>query len=896
MRLLTGPPGSGKTAFVLDALRTALRGGNHRVRLLVPTATMARHLQNRLAREGFVLRRSHVQTLNKFVDTYASDLTQVPDTVLHLIVEQAIRRVGRPEFAEVGGLHGFCASLTKVVQEFASAGCDSTRLAGHLPQAPLAAAFLAVYREVDRDLAARGLALRSTRLSRAAARIAADGVPGIEHIWIDGFHALPDPELEFISALGKHVDLTVTVAENNATAPTRARLRERGFQQERAGLARSTPALQLVKAPGIEREAEEIARQVLAQVAAGRPFREMGIVVRSAESYVPILRSTLERFGIPAGFYFDEPLDRHPAVRFLSGILDAMLGGWDHEQTLAAILLAPRYADSGAMDRFHFTVREQLPNAGLGALEALLLDHPSNERLLHFLQSLATLEEWRNLALCPADWAGRFETLRDFFRPARPESPISHELALAFRSQAEVLDEFRKAVEEAALALPAGQDIDLAEFWRTVKSVLRLKPLRLEDARRNVVHVISAHEARQWALPVVFICGMVEKQFPRFHQQDPFFPDAARCALNAAGIRVRTTAEFEIEERALFEAAISRAGILTVLTCPEFDARGDRLLPSLYLEDLFLPASEAPSVRPAPRRPLTLAQPAAIGAPAALEYLATRSAKISPSAVEAYLQCAFQYFGRQTLRLRPAPKRPQERLDFLTGGIVIHEVLRQWWPDRSQNIETLLDAEFQRIVEEKHIPQAYRTERMRNAMLDDLRAFAVDDQWPAGYTSRTELDFTFPLGPIEIRGKIDRLDTAPDGRAFVIDYKYSAAKTTKSKRTNENLVQAPIYLMAAERCFGLRPAGMFYIGLKPKPLYVGWSVPPMLDAEPLPEDWLPKAEALVLEVVSQIRAGRIEVLPADPGNCRYCDFRDACRVRTGEAEVEVEGGAAAEGA
>ena len=64
---------------------------------------------------------------------------------------------------------------------------------------------------------------------------------------------------------------------------------------------------------------------------------------------------------------------------------------------------------------------------------------------------------------------------------------------------------------------------------------------------------MSAHEARQWVLPVVFVCGMVERQFPRFHQQDPFFPDAARCRLNAAGIRVRTAAEFEREERALFD-------------------------------------------------------------------------------------------------------------------------------------------------------------------------------------------------------------------------------------------------------------------------------------------------------------------------------------------------------
>jgi len=53
---------------------------------------------------------------------------------------------------------------------------------------------------------------------------------------------------------------------------------------------------------------------------------------------------------------------------------------------------------------------------------------------------------------------------------------------------------------------------------------------------------------------VVFVCGMVEKQFPRFHTQDPFFPDAARCRAQRRGIRVRTAAEFEREERALFDS------------------------------------------------------------------------------------------------------------------------------------------------------------------------------------------------------------------------------------------------------------------------------------------------------------------------------------------------------
>ena len=41
MRLLTGPPGSGKTHHVLEILREAVRQGRTDTVLLTPTATMA---------------------------------------------------------------------------------------------------------------------------------------------------------------------------------------------------------------------------------------------------------------------------------------------------------------------------------------------------------------------------------------------------------------------------------------------------------------------------------------------------------------------------------------------------------------------------------------------------------------------------------------------------------------------------------------------------------------------------------------------------------------------------------------------------------------------------------------------------------------------------------------
>src|SRR5262249_365530 len=78
---------------------------------------------------------------------WVDDTPEVPRPVLHLITEEAVRRVAHPDFARVVSLPGFSARLSATIHEFSGAGCDSSRLAAHLPEAPLAAAFPALHRD-----------------------------------------------------------------------------------------------------------------------------------------------------------------------------------------------------------------------------------------------------------------------------------------------------------------------------------------------------------------------------------------------------------------------------------------------------------------------------------------------------------------------------------------------------------------------------------------------------------------------------------------------------------------------------------------------------------------------------------------------------------------------------
>jgi RecB family exonuclease len=172
-------------------------------------------------------------------------------------------------------------------------------------------------------------------------------------------------------------------------------------------------------------------------------------------------------------------------------------------------------------------------------------------------------------------------------------------------------------------------------------------------------------------------------------------------------------------------------------------------------------------------------------------------------------------------------------------------------------------------------------------MREDLERFASDRSWPRErFVSQTEHEFTFALSEsLKVAGRIDRIDTAPDGRAYVIDYKYSGAQRVKTRRNADNL-QAPLYWIGAEKGLGVTPVGMFFIGLKGGVEYLGWSEDGLIPADPMPQDWLERTSERVLHMVEEMRQGRVVPAPANADSCRFCDTRDVCRIEVGAASVE----------
>ena len=82
--------------------------------------------------------------------------------------------------------------------------------------------------------------------------------------------------------------------------------------------------------------------------------------------------------------------------------------------------------------------------------------------------------------------------------------------------------------------------------------------------------------------------------------------------------------------------------------------------------------------------------------------------KFSASGLECFLDCPFQYFARYTLRLKTRPLLPQDRLDFMLQGTIIHQTLAEWHRD-PQPIEPLFDRIFAANCEAKAVFRGYRT-------------------------------------------------------------------------------------------------------------------------------------------------------------------------------------------
>ncbi len=293
------------------------------------------------------------------------------------------------------------------------------------------------------------------------------------------------------------------------------------------------------------------------------------------------------------------------------------------------------------------------------------------------------------------------------------------------------------------------------------------------------------------------------------------------------------------------------------------------------------------------------------GVPAALVQKFGPDAIFSPSKLESYLLCPFQFFLKYVLKLVVVDDRDELDENFIDRGTRIHKTLEDYETLRMQGSENALEVdEFvsssQMMVALSDLSEARagldeierrRVEQTFRRYLDQARAYQGRPKEPSARPAHLEIAFgslkeetphpCIQLGEgaeaVRLEGKIDRVDVVENGDSSpsfrVIDYKTG---TPPSKKDVNSLfmVQLPLYALAVER-LGLagataRPVDVGYWDLREK----GYTKIELTDWPELKV----RLEASIIDAVDRLRSGRFEVNPRKDDCTGYCDFASACRI------------------
>ena len=215
----------------------------------------------------------------------------------------------------------------------------------------------------------------------------------------------------------------------------------------------------------------------------------------------------------------------------------------------------------------------------------------------------------------------------------------------------------------------------------------------------------------------------------------------------------------------------------------------------------------------------------------------------SANSLEGWIECPYRWFVSHEL----TPQLLEPEADPLWLGSLVHRALERLYrdPPGRDSIPRAGDVadwrrRFGELLEEEATQRARAPlNRARRAALDrariqvdaflDTEADAETDLRPA--TELLELGFgefdegeheegeseatasrePLALGEISLRGRIDRIDLAPDGHGAVVrDYKTGKQVSPAAKFTDEGTLQIQLYMLVAERVLGLDPIAGLY--------------------------------------------------------------------------------------
>jgi DNA helicase-2/ATP-dependent DNA helicase PcrA len=656
---------------------------------------------------------------------------------------------------------------------------------------------------------------------------------------------------------------------------------------ERGGTDR--PVRHLVFTTGSE-EADQIAREIGARVAAGARPRDFAILVRANADADPILRS-LNLAGVPWRFSGTSGLYARPEIRLLLAFLRAVadlsssvdvyalaasdlyrLGGAD----LTAIVNTARRRNRSLWEVVEELVRQpgllRLSPETRAALDKLVLD----------LQRFTELAHER-----PAG-----EVLYQFLRDSGILSRLASTDTIAAEESLQNIARFFEIIRSQTDLLPDDRIVFVARHLQTLIDAGDDPATAEVDPDAEAVAVLTVHKAKGLEFPVVFMTGLIDGRFPARSRREPLGLPAELVheTLPEGDPHVQ-------EERRLFYVGMTRARDELVLShASDYGGRRVRRVSQFVLEALDLPAVAAAGA----------AADAAAHAP--LERLAAFEPKAEPVEpgrepvegplslsfyqVDDYLTCPLKYKYVHVLRVPIAPHHA------IVYGSALHKAVQEFHRLQARGVvmsEEELLAAFDRAWSNEGFLTREHEEARLAAGRAALRRFREEQLQPGTVVpAYVEREFSFSLDGDRVRGRMDRVDierlpaemaTSPevaetqiaDGitpalpglhpeRVTITDYKSSDVRdpSRARERARESL-QLQIYAMAYQA----------ETGRLPDALQLWFLESGLIGRVEVDPKRLDKARESIRRVAAGIRAHRFEATP-DYLACGYCAFRDIC--------------------
>lgn len=278
---------------------------------------------------------------------------------------------------------------------------------------------------------------------------------------------------------------------------------------------------------------------------------------------------------------------------------------------------------------------------------------------------------------------------------------------------------------------------------------------------------------------------------------------------------------------------------------------------------------------------------------------------LAVTGLERFARCAFMGYAHVVLAAREA-ERKDELPDAREEGTLVHEALaaafvatRELWPRRpraADEIVTRGTAAADEVLDrwQGHAPlRAIVRLRVNDAVRAVLGVAIEDDTWDfasaeqtfgaRGEASWKAFELVGEDVRLSLRGSIDRVDHAHDGRALrVVDYKRSKSTVSDAARTlGETALQVPLYACVASRELGL-PATGAYVPTQARDVAI--EAKPSARASQRMDELLERAGASLAEIerralgiVASARSGALAPIPAHESQCRFCAVSGGCR-------------------